>query len=175
MLVVVAEQATQIQALTGQVEALTGQVKELTRLLGQNSGNSSLPPSTDRGRGPSRQRRDSTRKPGKQPGAPGSTLEIVADPDEVIDHLPGACGGCGADLTGAAEAGVVVRQVRDVPLAEVRVVEHRMHRRACRCGRVSTAVAPAGVDGPAVYGPNLRAVAVYLVVYQHVPVERAAQ
>ena len=175
MLVVVAEQATLIQTLTEQVQALTAQVAELTRLLGQNSGNSSLPPSTDRGRGPSRPRRGSNRKPGKQPGAPGSTLEIVTDPDEVIDHLPGACGGCGADLGDAAPAGVVVRQVRDVPLAEVRVVEHRLHRRACRCGKVSTAAAPAGVHGPAVYGPNLRAVAVYLVVYQHVPVERAAQ
>jgi transposase len=102
-------------------------------------------------------------------------LAIVNDPDEVVDHLPALCGGCGADLADAAEAGVVVRQVRDVPLAEVRVVEHRLHRRACRCGKVSTAAAPAGVDGPAVYGPNLRAVAVYLVVYQHVPVERAAQ
>ena len=169
------EQAAQIQALTGQVQALTGQVKELTRRLGQNSGNSSLPPSTDRGRGPARQRRGSSRKPGKQPGAPGSTLEIVTDPDEVIDHVLAACGGCGADLGDVDEAGVVVRQVRDVPLAEVRIVEHRLHRRACRCGKVSTAAAPAGVDGPAVYGPNLRAVAVYLVVYQHVPVERAAQ
>ena len=102
LLVVVAEQATLIQTLTEQVQALTAQVAELTRLLGQNSGNSSLPPSTDRGRGPSRPRRGSNRKPGKQPGAPGSTLEIVTDPDEVIDHLPGACGGCGADLGDAA-------------------------------------------------------------------------
>jgi len=39
-------------------------------------------------------------------------------------------------------------------------------------GRPSSA--PAGVDGPVVYGPNLRAIAVYLVVFQHVPVERAA-
>ena len=39
---------------------------------------------------------------------------------------------------------------------------------------MSSAVAPAGVDGPVCYGPNLRALAVYLVVFQHVPVERAA-
>jgi transposase len=168
LLIVVAEQAAQIQALTEQV-------KELTRRLEQNSGNSSLPPSTDRGKGPSRQRRGASRRPGKQPGAPGFTLEIVTDPDEVIDHVPASCGGCGADLGDADEAGVLVRQVRDVPLAQVSIVEHRMHRRKCRCGQVSTADAPAGVDAPAVYGPNLRAVAVYLVVYQHVPVERAAQ
>jgi transposase len=175
LLIVVAEQSTHIQALTGQVQALTEQVTELTRQLGQNSGNSSLPPSTDRGKGPSRQRRGASRRPGKQHGAPGFTLEIVADPDEVIHHVPAACDGCGADLTGADEAGVLARQVRDVPLTQVSIVEHRMHRRKCRCGQVSTAAAPVGVDGPAVYGPNLRAIAVYLVVYQHVPVERAAQ
>lgn len=175
MLVVVVEQARLLDQQATQIQALTEQVKELTRQLGQNSGNSSMPPSTDRGRGPSRQRRGSARKPGKQPGAPGFTLEIVTDPDEVIDHLPTACGRCGAGLDDAAPAGVVVRQVRDVPLTEVQIVEHRLHRRTCRCGKVSTAAAPAGVDGPAVYGPNLRTIAVYLVVYQHVPVERAAQ
>lgn len=165
-----------IEELTGKVEALTGQVAELTRRLGQNSGNSSLPPSADRFVKPERDRRQSSpRKPGKQPGAPGSALELVADPDEVIEHLPSACGGCGAGLAGAEAAGVLVRQVRDVPLVKVRVVEHRMHKRVCRCGAVTSAPAPGGVDGPVCYGPNLRAIAVYLVVFQHVPVERAAQ
>lgn len=177
MLVVVAEQARVLEQQALQIEALKNQVAELSRLLGQNSGNSSLPPSSDRGKQPTRQqrRRGSGRKPGKQPGAPGSTLDMVADPDEVIDHLPGACVGCGADLHDAECAGVMVRQVRDVPLVQVRVTEHRMHKRACSCGAVTTAAAPAGVDGPSCYGPNLRAIAVYLVVYQHVPVERAAQ
>lgn len=69
----------------------------------------------------------------------------------------------------------MVRQVRDVPPVAIRITEHRLHKRACGCGVVTTASAPTGVDGPAMYGPNLRALAVYLVVYQHVPVERAAQ
>jgi len=92
----------------------------------------------------------------------------------VIDHQLRACGDCGADLADAAPAGMLVRQVRDVPLVKVRVVEHRMHKRACRCGSVTTAACPDGVEAPAQYSPNLRAIAVYLVVFQHVPVERAA-
>jgi transposase len=96
----------------------------------------------------------------------------VADPDEVIDHVPGSCRGCGGALAGADAAGVIVRQVRDVPLVRVRVVEHRLHKRVC--GAVTAAPAPAGVDAPVCYEPNLRAVAVYLVVFQHVPVKRAA-
>jgi transposase len=139
-----------------------------------------LPPSSDRFVKPKRDRRQgSSRKPGKQPGAAGSALELVADPDEVIDHVPAVCAGCGTGLDDAESAGVIVRQVRDVPLVRVRVVEHRLHRRACGCGAVSTAAAPGGVAAPVCYGPNLRAIAVYLAVYlvvfQHVPVERAAQ
>jgi transposase/uncharacterized coiled-coil protein SlyX len=176
LLVVVAEQAAVIEGQAARIEVLTAQVAELTRRLDRNSGNSSLPPSADRFVKPKRDRgRSSSRKPGKQPGAPGSRLELIADPDEVIDHLPAACGGCGAGLDAAEAAGVIVRQVRDVPLVKVRVVEHRMHKRTCGCGAVTTAPAPGGVDGPVCYGPNLRSIAVYLVVFQHVPVERAAQ
>ena len=164
----IAEQAARI-------EVLAAEVAELTRRLGQNSGNSSLPPSADRFAKPKRERRSgSARKPGKQPGAPGSALGFVADPDEVLEHVPAACAGCGTGLGGAEPAGVIIRQVRDVPLVKVRVVEHRLHKRACGCGTVTSAAAPGGVDGPVCYGPNLRAIAVYLVVFQHVPVERAA-
>jgi transposase len=71
--------------------------------------------------------------------------------------------------------GVVRRQVHDIPRIAPRVVEHRLHRRRCGCGQVTGAVAPAGVNAPASYGPNLRALAAYLVVYQHLPIARAAQ
>jgi hypothetical protein len=49
-----------------------------------------------------------------------------------------------------------------------------MHKRRCGCGVVTTAAAPREATGPVVYGPNLRALAVYLLVFQHVPVERTA-
>jgi transposase len=175
LLAVVVAQAELIEQQARRIEGLVGQVAELQRRLGQNSRNSSLPPSSDRFTTPKPQRRKrSGRKPGKQPGAPGANLSVVADPDEVVDHVPGTCDGCGAGLAGAEAAGMIARQVHDIPVVGVRVVEHRLHRRACGCGTVTTATAPAGVDAPACYGPNLRAVAVYLVVFQHVPVERAA-
>src|SRR5680860_1404608 len=79
--VVVEQQAAQLADHAARIEALTAQVADLTRRLGQNSGNSSLPPSSDRFVKPDRDRRKpTTRKPGKQPGAPGSTLELVPDP-----------------------------------------------------------------------------------------------
>ncbi len=85
---------------------------------------------------------------------------------------PTACGGCSSDLADASAAGMVRRQVHDIPTIAPVVTEHRLHRRRCGCGVTTTATAPAGVNAPAVYGPNLRALAVYLLVFQHVPVAR---
>jgi transposase len=164
-----------IEAQARTIEELRAEVGELKRRLGRNSRNSSQPPSTDGPAvSPSRAaRRHGARRPGKQPGAGGSALFQTSDPDEVIDHVPQACGGCGSDLTGAAALGVVRRQVHDIPTITPVVVEHRLHRRRCGCGTTTTAAAPAGVGAAAVYGPNLRALAVYLLVFQHIPVARA--
>ena len=97
-----AAQAQVIEEQLGRIEALTAQGAGLTRRLGQNSGSSSLPPSSDRFVKPKRDRgKPSARKPGKQPG---SALEYVADPDEVIDHVPAACQGCGTGLDRAEAA-----------------------------------------------------------------------
>ena len=158
------------------IEELRAEVVELKRRLGRNSGNSSQPPSADGpAASPSRAaRRRSGRNPGKQPGTGGSALFQTSDPDEVVDHVPAACGGCGSDLAGARAAGVVRRQVHDIPTITPTVVEHRLHKRRCGCGATTTATAPAGVGAAAVYGPNLRALAVYLLVFQHVPVARTA-
>jgi transposase len=70
---------------------------------------------------------------------------------------------------------VVRLQVYDIPTITPVVVEHRLHRKRCSCGTTTTATAPAGVGAAAVYGPNLRALAVYLLVFQHIPVARTAQ
>jgi transposase len=175
LLALVAAQARVIEDQAQRIEQLEALVVELQRRLGQNSRNSSKPPSSDGPAKPSRRPQPGTgRSPGKQPGAPGSSLTRSSDPDVVVDHVPGSCCGCGLDLATAAEAGVVVRQVIDIPDVTASTTEHRMHKRRCACGTVTTAAAPSAATGPVVYGPNLRALAVYLLVFQHVPVERTA-
>jgi transposase len=175
LLGLVSAQAATIAELTATVAAQAERIADLEQRLGQNSRNSSRPPSSDALDTPPRSLRKKTgRRPGKQPGSPGAALRRVDDPDEVVEHVPSSCTGCGVDLAEAAAAGVVRRQVHDIPDVTIRVVEHRLHRRRCGCGCVTVAQAPAGVSAPVAYGPNLRALAVYLVVFQHVPVERAA-
>ncbi|WP_370328646.1 DUF6444 domain-containing protein [Candidatus Mycobacterium methanotrophicum] len=100
---------TENAALRVMVEEHRAEIAELKRQLGQNSQNSSKPPSTDSPfarPAPKSLRCKSGRKPGGQPGHPGSTLALVDDPDEILRHEPAACVGCGAGLAGAEQIGV---------------------------------------------------------------------
>ncbi|MGW7170245.1 DUF6444 domain-containing protein [Streptomyces sp. NPDC054884] len=116
---------------------LTARVAELERRLGRNSGNSSIPPSTDTfGRPVKKAAPSSGRRRGRQPGAPGGGLSMVADPDRTEDHLPAACSGCGSELGERDKVGFERRQVRDIPLVTVVVT-----------GRIGAAV-PAGCSPP---------------------------
>jgi transposase len=143
---------------------LRAQNADLRARLGQDSSNSSKPPSAE-GLGkpaPKSLRGRSGRRPGGQPGHEGRTLRQVRDPQVRIVHEPAGCGGCGDDLDGAVQAGMAVRQVFDLPDVAVRVTEHQIVSRRCRCGRVNTGQAPVGVDAPVQYGPRANAAAVYL-------------
>jgi transposase len=56
-----------------------------------------------------------------------------------------------------------------------RRIQHDLHRARCRCRTVHEAARPDGVPDSAVsIGPNLRALAVCLVTFQHVPIHRCA-
>jgi transposase len=160
------------------ITALQAEVAELKRQLGQNSSNSSKPPSSDSPftkPAPKSLRRRSGRKPGGQSGHPGSTLAQVADPDETLRHEPGPCNGCGAELSAAVQVGVERRQVFDLPPIRVRVTEHQLITRRCGCGTSTCATAPAGVAAPVQYGPQIAAIVIYLYVGQFLSRKRTAQ
>src|SRR6266487_4709489 len=83
----------------------------------------------------------------------------------------------GLDLAEAEDLGVARSfQQEEIPAAPAERVQHDLHEAKCACGRVHVAPRPAGVPDSALsIGPRLRALAVYLVVFQHVPVERCRQ
>jgi transposase len=138
------------------IEQLEAVVAELRQQWGQNSRNSSKPPSSDSPftkPAPRSLRRNSGRKPGGQSGHPGSTLALVANPDQRLRHEPGPCTGCGADLRDAPEVGVERRQVFDLPPMRVGVTEHQLITRRCRCGTTTCGTAPEGVTAPAHWPP----------------------
>ncbi|MFD0584963.1 IS66 family transposase [Dactylosporangium darangshiense] len=174
---VLAERDAEIAERDARIEALTRRVADLEALLRKDSRTSSKPPSSDGpGKPPPRSRREqSGRLPGKQPGEAGFTLRQVDRPDQVRVHRPDACGGCGSSLRRAPVTSVEARQVFDLPEVRLRVVEHRLQHRRCRCGAVTMAAVPDGVGAPAQYGPRVRAIGAYLVGYQHLPYERACE
>lgn len=159
------------------IEVLTRRVAELEALLRKDSRTSSKPPSSDGPvkPAPKSRRESSGRGPGKQPGTPGFTLRQVEVPDKVVVHRPGRCSRCDRSLRGAPVVSTEARQVFDLPVVRLEVVEHRLQHRRCGCGTVTMARAPQQVGAPAQYGPRVRAVGAYLVGYQHLPYERACE
>ena len=171
------ELAALVVALQARIVEQDAEIAELRRQLAASSRNSSKPPSSDGldKPAPKSLRGRSGRRPGGQPGREGRTLRQVERPDEVVVHEPDACAGCGGLLAGDGPPdGVIRRQVFDLPTITVRVVEHRLVSRRCACGTVTQAAAPAGVSAPVQYGPHAAAIAVYLVLGQHLPVARTA-
>ncbi len=181
----VAQQSALIEAQRDVIARLESRVAELERQLGQNSANSGLPSSRDpaaerKRQAEERERRkqsqgDKRRRPGKQTGSAGAGPEMSAAPDEVIDHRPAECGGCGADLDAAADAGFQARQVVELPEVKPLVTEYRVHARQCACGHVTVATFPDGVRAPVSYGPRVRATVAYLLGRQHLPNRRVAE
>jgi len=167
-----------IDALLVQVGELTAQVQALVLRLSKDSSTSSKPPSSD---GPDRRprggssRRSSGRRPGKQPGDPGTALRLVDEPTERIGiPAPTACS-CGTSLVEAPVTAVRRRQVHDLPpIPDPVVVEYAADVKCCPgCRANVTGAFPAGVSAPAQYGPQITTAVADVVVGHHVPVHRS--
>ncbi len=192
-----AELATKATELEAKLEALEAELEKLMREQGRNSSNSGKPPSSDsladkrkqaeerlsraerrrlaREKAKKFMKERVRRRPGKQPGAAGAGLARVDRPDRTVVYSPVSCARCGQSLGAGEVTGTEVRQVFDLPDSHLEVTEHRAESRRCRCGTTTKAPFPAEAKGPACYGPVVRAVAVYLMVGQHMPVARAAE
>jgi transposase len=161
-----------------QVGELTAQVQALVLRLSKDSSTSSRPPSSD---GPDRRprggssRRASGRRPGKQPGDPGTALRLVEDPTERIGiPAPAACS-CGTSLVEQPVTAVRRRQVHDLPpIPDPVVTEYAADVKCCPgCRANVTGDFPAGVNAPAQYGPEITTRVADVVVGHHVPVHRS--
>ena len=166
-------------------ERLESRVAELKRQLGQNSGNSGKPPSRDSTAERQRQAAErkakaeaaggTKRRRGKQTGAKGKTLEMSDSPDEIVDHRPQTCSGCGSALQASAAHDYKRRQVVEVPPVKPVIIEHRAHSYMCGCGAVTTAEFPDRARAPVTYGPRARSIVAYLLGRQHIPNRRVVE
>jgi len=155
---------------------LEERVKAFEEKAKKNSRNSNLPPSSDGFKRKTRTRRKkSGRSPGGQKGHPGKTLLMVENPDKVVVHPVAECDACGKSLLKVEPAGCESRQVFDLPPVRLLVTEYRSQVKCCpSCGHETKASFPPGVKKPVCYGPDVKALATYLVYYQHLPYKRAS-
>ena len=134
----------------------------------KTSRTSSKPPSTDR-----KQRREQSKPGGAKPGHEGHSRSMSDAPDEVVEHRPDRCGGCGGALHGALPA-EIVSTCEHIELPEIAPVVSQHRRLSVRCPACGTTVlapVPDAARGTP-FGPRLHAVAAYLKTYQALSYER---
>ncbi|HYC10726.1 MAG TPA: IS66 family transposase [Steroidobacteraceae bacterium] len=169
-----------IVELAGRVEQHEERLARLEAELRQDSRTSSRPPSLDppktraqrraeaRAKAKELMRREGEqRPPGGQSGHRGAGRELRPEDqvDEIVDHYPDACGGCGrefSDQERRPRRRFGRHQTCELPPMSVIWTEHRTHQLRCRSCRARTsAQLPEQLAG-SVFGPRLQAAIVTL-------------
>lgn len=169
--------------LEADADSIFEELGELRRKVGMNSGNSSLPPSSDRPwhRSKKRSLRQSTgRRPGGQIGHPGSTIAVPHEADKVIMLYPPGCENCRrrdeCESNGAFSC-AEKRTVVDMEVT-VTVTEYRALRRStCPSANAEgdTGVFPEGVRAFVQYGDGVAVTAGILDSYGAMSDKRIAE
>jgi len=179
------ERVDRYEAEVARLGARIARLEEQTR---QSSRNSSRPPSQDphktrkerraEARAKAKEwekadREGAERKAGGQPGHRGAGRSLATEDqvDEIVDHYPSGCGGCGREF---AEAERVPsrrpgrHQVSELPRVAVVLTEHRCHRLRCPgCKAKTRGELPPEVAGSA-FGPDLQAAVVTMTARNRV-------
>ena len=134
----------------------------------KTSRTSSTPPSTDR-----KEQREKSKPGGAKPGHEGHSRVISDTPNEVVEHRPGECSGCGLPLTANLPSETVsVHEKIDCPEVKALVTQHwRLAVRCPNCGMRVVAPVPEAARGTP-FGPRLHALATDLKTFQAFSYER---
>jgi transposase len=170
--------------LASRVQQLEDRLARLEAQAREDSRTSSRPPSSDPPKTRAQRRaearaeakelmREGQRKAGGQAGHRGAGRELKPEDqvDEIVDHFPKACGGCGREF--AVEQRRPGRrfgrhQVAELPPISVIWTEHRTHQFRCRhCLARTSARLPDGT-GACALGPRLQAAFVTLTARHRV-------
>ena len=171
----IAELETKVIQLESLIEKLLDKIEDLTHR--KNSLNSSVSPSKDENRPLKNQslRTKSSKKTGGQPGHEGTTLKMVENPDQIINHKPDFCNCCGNDLSDKPEELLLKRQVVDIRVILPKYIEHRIFKKTCSCGHQNKSVFPENIKTTISYGANVQATIAYMHTRQYLPFERMSE
>ena len=159
-----------IGSLMAQVAALVARVAELEAKLGlppKTPDNSSLPPS--KGQKPSA----SAAPKAKAKAHAGSHRPLHPNPTSKRDLRALRCPGCGADVSGVAQSPCESYDRVEIPEIEPDVTRVTLHGGVCPCcAKRFKAEPPQGLEPGSPFGPNLRALVIYLRSVQGIPLAR---
>jgi transposase len=152
-----------MEAKDAEIESLKTEVAALRERLGQNSSNSSRPPSSD----PPQASRRSGREPsGKKQGAQvghqgqGCSLRPVEEIDHVVELRPARCRRCGRRLAGD-DPQPARHQTTEIPPVQAEVTEYRRHTLACAACGVKTKAQWSAEVPKGGFGARLQATVAY--------------
>jgi transposase len=166
--------------LAARVQQLEERLTRMEAQARQDSLTSSKPPSQDPPKTRAQRRAESRakakelmrregerRKAGGQSGHPGAGRELKPEDqvDQIVDHYPEACSGCGRhfdDDQRRAGGRFGRHQVFELPAISVLVSEHRTHQLRCRRCRAKTSAQLPQMLAESVFGPRLQAAVVTL-------------
>lgn len=157
------QQLTETVRQSAEIARLKAEITVLKEKLGQNSRNSSLPPSTDSPFKSAVRREPSGYKKGGQIGHTGAgrKLKPITEVDAVVDLRSDVCSFCGSLLLGVDDS-PVRRQVIEITAAGTSVTEYRRHALRClSCRKTNRAEWSEPAQGGA-FGGRVVAVIGYL-------------
>ena len=155
-------------------QKLQNTVENLVAMLGRNSRNSSMPPSSDGYAKPCPKslREKSGKKPGAQNGHKGNGFKIMREPDEIREHKPCQCSGCPHELICVGRVSDTRYEV-DISLS-TRIVAHKAYAFQCTRmkGQTLKGSFPNGINSAIQYGANVAALATALTTNGMMSVKR---
>jgi len=169
----VVSQAETITALTRQVEVLTARVAELEAKLDlppKTPDNSSAPPSQGR-----KASQEAASKP-KSKSHAGAHRPLHPNPTARRDSMASACQHCGADVSGVAQSPCEIYDHVEIAGIKPDITRVSLSGGTCPCcAKRFKASPPQGLEPGSPFGPNLRALVVYLRFTQGISFERLAK
>ena len=169
-----------VERYEAEVARLGARIARLEEQSRQSSRNSSRPPSEDPPKTRKQRRAEARakakewekadregaeRKAGGQPGHRGAGRKLAPEDqvDEIVDHYPSECGGCGRVFERSERVPSRApgrHQVAELPPIAMVLTEHRCHRLRCPgCKAKTKGELPAEL-GSSAFGPDLRAAVV---------------
>jgi transposase len=162
-----------VDALVTEVEALRARVTELEAKLKEppkTPGNSSTPPSQGR-----KASGETGSKPKNKPHK-GAHRPLHPNPTNKCDVMASHCQHCGTDVSARPQVACAAYDHIEIPPLEPEVTRITLHGGICPCcAKKFKAAPPLDRQPGSPFGPNLRALVIYLRFTQGIGFERLAQ